>query len=159
MKLNWLIVIVILTVLAGAAGCRKAPEIPPDTFNAAYTFKDGRNVSISGRSHGMPGEQMEYILKINNNAEHWQGRFYVLLVDSDSVIQEISHEQFDISGGGGMQKPFKVELPEGFEGALGLCVKIPESGILIAALTAGDKSAVSTGWPDINNWPVQPAVP
>jgi len=114
---------------------------------------DGRNFSISGRSNGMPGEQSEYTLKINSNEEGWQDEYYILLIDSDSVIQEVSHDQFDISGQGGIEKPVEVEFPEGFEEALGLCVIIPERGSLIATLSVGVKDAIATGWPDIRDYP------
>ncbi len=156
LKLKWLTYIgILIVVLIGIAGCQKAPDIPPDTFAATYNLvEEGRSISISGNSDGMPGEQSEYVLKINNSAEQWQDEYYILLLDSVSVIQEISHEQFDILGGGGIQQPVIVEFPEGFEGALGLCVLIPQRGSLIATLSVGVKDAISTGWPDIRTYPV-----
>ncbi len=136
-------------------GCQKAPNAPPDTFTATYQFtEEGRSISISGNSNGMPGEQSEYILKISNSAELWQDEYYVLLLDSESVTKEISHERFNIPGGGGIQKPITVQLPEDFEGALGLCVLIPQHGNLIATLSVGAKHAISTGWPEIRTYPV-----
>jgi hypothetical protein len=137
--------------------CKKAPEILPDSFTATYNLvEEGRSISISGNSDGMPGEQSEYVLKINNNAEQWEDEYYVLLVDSDSVIKEISHGQLDISGGGGIETPVMVEYPEGFEGALGLCVLVPQRGSLIATLSIGAKNAITTGWPDISTYPFLP---
>ena len=53
-------------------------------------------MSISGNSTGMPGEQSEYIITFHNNNERWQDEYYVLLVDSKSVIQEISREHINI---------------------------------------------------------------
>ena len=136
------------------AGCQETPDASPDTFAATSTLEDARNFSISGRSNGVPGEQSEYILRINNNEERWQDEYYVLLVDSYSVIQEISHEQFDIPGYGGIAESIAVDFPEEFEGALGLCVLVPEQGSLIATLSAGAQNATGAGWPDIRNYPV-----
>ncbi len=137
------------------AGCQKATDTPPDTFVATYNLAEaGRSISISGNSDGMPGGRSEYMLKINNGTERWQDEYYVLLLDSGSVIREISRERFDIPGGGGFQKPIVVEFPEGFEGALGLCVLIPQRGSFIAALSVGVKDAIITGWPDISTYPV-----
>jgi hypothetical protein len=136
------------------AGCKKTPELPPDSFTATYNLvEEGRSISISGNSDGMPGEQSEYVLKINNNADQWQDEYYVLLVDSDSVVKEISHEQLNIPGGGGIQTPITVEYPKGYEGALGLCVLVPHRGSLIATLFIGTKYAITTGWPDISKYP------
>jgi hypothetical protein len=135
-------------------GCQKTAEAPPDTFTAAYSLsEEGRNISISGNSYGATGEESEYTLKINNNAQHWQDEYYILLVDSDSVVSEISHEKFDISPEGAMQKPVMVSFPEGFEGPLGLCVIIPQRASVIAALSVGVKNAIGTGWRYIRNYP------
>jgi hypothetical protein len=146
------IVLLVLTALL-VAGCQKAPNTPPDTFNAAYQFAEAsRSISISGNSYGNPGAQSEYQLKINNGPDRWQDEYYVLLLDSDSVVKEISHEVFDLPGGGGIQQPVMVKFPEGFTGALGLCVLIPQRGNLIATLSVGSKDAVAAGWPDITNY-------
>jgi hypothetical protein len=157
-KLRWLICIALVAVLAGIAGCRQAPELRPDTFTATYTLEDGRSYSISGRSKGMPGEKLDYILKINANTEGWQDEYYVLLIDSDSIIQENSHDQFNIPGSGGFQKPIIVKFPEGYEGALGLCIIIPQNGRLTANLSAGVKNAIAPKWPDIT-YPIHSSEP
>lgn len=133
--------------------CQKASNITPDTFTATYQFaEEGRSISISGNSDGIPGGQSEYVLKINNGADQWQSEYYVLLLDSNSVIKEISHDVFDIPAAGGVQKLIIVEFPEGFEGALGLCVLVPKRGNLIATLSVGIKDAIATGWPNIANY-------
>lgn len=158
MNKKTIIIGAVMTLVLSAiliTGCQKAAEAPPDTFTAAYNLtEEGRNISISGNSYGAPGEESEYTLKINNNAERWQDEYYILLVDSDSVVSEISHEKFDISANGGMQKPVMVSFPEGFEGAMGLCVIIPQRASVVAALSVGVKNAISTGWPDISNYPL-----
>jgi hypothetical protein len=146
--------ILIIAAMLLITGCQKAPEAPPDTFSTTYYLaEEGRSISISGHSDGMPGEQSEYILHINNKGESWQDEYYILLVDSNSVIKEISHERFIIPGGGGIQKPIMVKYPEGFKGALGLCVIVPQRGSLVTTLSIGVKDAVSTGWPDISAYP------
>jgi hypothetical protein len=33
---------------------------------------NGRSYSISGTGSAMPGEQLDYVLSINNNEERWQ---------------------------------------------------------------------------------------
>ncbi len=149
MKLHWLIGVALLISAVGISGCQKSSETPPDIFTATYALEDGRNFSISGKSNGMPGEQSEYTLKINNNDERWQGEYYILLVDSDSIIQEIRHGELDIFGGGGIQEPVNVEFPKDYTGALGLCVFIPQHGSLISTLSIGVENAMATSWPDI----------
>jgi hypothetical protein len=153
-----MVIVLVLPALL-IAGCQKAPAIPSnihiDTFTATYQFaEDERSISISGNSDATPGGQSEYVLKINNGAERWQDEYYFLLLDSHSVIKEISHERLDIPAGGGIQKPITVEFPEGFEGALGLCVLVPQGGTLIAAISAGEENALATGWPDVRNYPL-----
>ena len=155
-KRNRLTGIVLLLVLASIllAACQQQPESPPDTFKSTYVFNDGRSFSINGRSNSRPGEKLEYMLNIDNNDERWQAEYYILLLGSDSVIQEIRHGTFDLSGNEGLQEPIFVEFPKDFSGALGLCVLIPQHGRLIATVTVGDKNAVATGWPDIGNYPL-----
>ncbi len=149
---------VTLFLVAGfAISCQKAPELPPDIFTTTYTLEDGRNLSISGNRHGMPGETAEYMLKINNNSERWQGEYCVSLVDSKSIIQEIRHERFDLPVGGGIQQPITVEFPEDIEGAVGLCILIPQRASMITSLAIGNKQAISTGWPDIRTCPSSPS--
>jgi hypothetical protein len=150
--MNFLGILVLSALLI--TSCQKASDTNHDTFTSTYQFsEEGRTISISGNSNGMPGEQAEYVLKISNSAELWQDEYYILLLDSDSVIKEISHERFNIPGGGGIQKPITFLLPEGSEGALGLCVMIPQRGILIATLSVGVINAISTGWPDTRTYP------
>lgn len=151
-----LIAVLLTIILVVITGCQKASERQPDTFATTYYLaEEGRSISISGNSDGMPGEQAEYELKINNNTERWQDEYCVLLVDSDSVIQEVYHEQFDIPSGGGIQQPVTVVFPEGYEGALGLCVLIPNRASIISTLSVGIKNATSAGWPDIRTCPNQ----
>ncbi len=101
----------------------------------------------------MPGEQSEYILKISNGSERWQDEYCILLIDNDSVIQKIDHEQFDLPGGGEEQKTIMIKFPNNFKGALGLCVIIPQRATIINTLSIGVKDAISTGWPDIRTCP------
>jgi hypothetical protein len=145
--------ILVMALITAMTGCQKAPETAPDSFSSTYSTEEGRSFSISGNSDGMPGGQAEYMLKINNNAENWQDEYFILLVDSNAVIQEISHEQISLPGGGKIQKPIMIKYPEDYEGALGLCVMIPESGALISTLSIGKKDAVASGWPDIRDYP------
>jgi hypothetical protein len=145
------ILVILFLPMVLIMGCQKTQEIPPDTFETTYYLAEhGRSIVISGDSDGMPGEKSEYLLKINNSAERWQDEYYVLLVDHDSVIREISHERFDIVSSGGIQQPIMVEFPDGFKGALGLCVIIPQRTRIIATLSIGVKDAISTGWPDLS---------
>jgi hypothetical protein len=147
--------IAILAIVLLVTGCQRAPEKASNTFATTYYLNDkGRSFSISGNSDGMPGEQSEYVLKIHNNVENWLDEYYVLLVDSDSITQEIDHEHFNLPSGGGIQKPITVEYPKDFEGALGLCVIIPQRACLISTLSIGVKDAITTGWPDVSTYPV-----
>ena len=157
MKRNLLAFLLLVLVAGLAVSCNQGiviEEKPVNTFTATYLNEEGRSIIISGTSDGMPGERSEFTLNINNNAEHWQGEYYVLLVDRDSVVEEIRHEQLDIQGGGGIQTPIIVEYPEGFMGALGLCVLTPQHGTLITALSVGTEQAISTGWFDIHSYPI-----
>jgi len=142
-------------------GCQKSPanqEIPPDPFNTTWDLgEEGRSFSISGNSAGhMPGKQSEFLLKINNHsgAERWQGEYCILLVDTNGVVKEVTHEQFDIPLGLETQQTVFVEFPEDFEGPLGLCVVVPQRGTTVTTVWVGAKSNVSAGpWPTIKTCP------
>jgi len=111
-------------------------------------------MSISGNSTGMPGEQSEYILHstITTNAAD---EYCVLLIDSKSVIQEISRERIDIGPVTTVMKPIIVDYPNGFEGALGLCVVTDtHPATLFTTLSIGVKDAINTVWPDISTYPI-----
>ena len=122
--------------------CQKAPETTTDTFLATYSFpENGRSISISGNSKGMPGEHSEYTITFNNNIERWQDEYRVLLVDSKSVVQEISDERIDIGPMTTVLKPVTVEYPNDFEGVLGLWVGTEtHPATLIAYLSIGVQS-------------------
>jgi len=112
-------------------------------------------MSISGNSTGIPGEQSEYIITFHNIIERWQDEYYVLLVDSKSVIQEISRERIDIGPMTTVMKPIIVDYPNGFEGALGLCIVTEtHSATLFTTLSIGVKDAINTVWPDISTYPI-----
>ena len=137
------------------AGCQKTPaaqEIPPDPFTTTWNLgEEKRSFSISGNSAGhMPGEQSEFLLKINNHSgvERWQGEYCILLVDTNKVVKEITHEQFDIPVGLETQQPVLIEFPEDFEGPLGLCVTVPNRGTTVTTVWVGAKTGVNAGpWP------------
>jgi hypothetical protein len=133
-------------------GCRKTPVMTPDTFTSTYTLAgEGRSISISGDSEGVPGEQSIYMLNINNDKdEPWRDDYYVVLINSDSIVQEICHGQLDLPGAGGMQQPITVSFPKGFMGALGLCVIIPQHACTAVTLSAGEKDAIPSGWYDLS---------
>ena len=133
-------------------GCQKAPTnqgVPPDPFNTTWDLgEEGRAFSISGNSAGhIPGKQSEFLLKINNHtgAEPWQGEYCILLVDTDGIVKEITHEQFNVPVGIETQQPIFVEFPKDFEGPLGLCVVVPQRGTTITTVWVGAKSTVSAG--------------
>ena len=134
-------------------GCQKIPVTAPGTFTSTYTLAEGgRSISISGKSEGVPGEQSQYMLNINNNKdEPWHDDFYVELINSNSIVQEIYRGQLDLPGAGGMQQPITVSFPEGFVGALRLCVIIPQRACTAVTLSAGEKDAIPTGWYDLSN--------
>ncbi len=135
----------------GKAEFEKALEISNvqhDTFIASYVMDNGRSYSISGRGDAMPGEQLDYMLNIINNDEPWHLEYYVFLVDSESVIQEDCHEIFDIQSQGGMGKPFRVTIPESFNGAMGLYFIIPQESLMIVTISDG----ITTGWPDLSDY-------
>ena len=156
MKRNLLAIVLLVLVAGLAVSCNQGmviEEKPVNTFTATYLNEEGRSIIISGNGNGMPGERSEFTLNINNNTERWQGEYYVLLVDKDSIVEEIHHEHLDIQGGGGIQTPIIIEYPEGFMGALGLCVLIPQNGSLITTLSVGTEHAISTGWFDFRAYP------
>jgi hypothetical protein len=133
-------------------GCRKTPVVAPDTFTSTYNLAEGgRSISISGDSEGVPGERSQYMLNINNNkSEPWHDEYCVELINKDSLVQEIYRGQLDLPGAGGMQQPITVSFPEGFVGALGLCVIIPQRACTAVTLSAGEKDAIPTGWYDLS---------
>ena len=139
-----------------AEGCRQAPETAPDRFATTYSLIDeDRSFSISGASNAEPGERSQYVLEMNNQSstEAWRDEYYVLLVGSEKVIQEITHEEFDIPAGSTTQDSILIEFPNDYRGVLGLCVLIPKRASVIATLSTGAENSTGTGWPDINSYP------
>ena len=152
-KTIWTSLLALLLIAALLiTGCQTAPagdEIQPDPFTTTWNLsEEGRTFSISGNSAGhMPGKQSEFLLKINNHSgsERWQGEYCILLVDTDSIIKEVAHEQFDVPVGHETQQPVSVEFPAGFEGPLGLCVVISQRGSTTTTVWVGAKNNLSAG--------------
>jgi len=144
-KIISLILILVFTLVL-VTGCQKKSVNKSDIFTSTYDLAgadEGRSIRISGNKDGTPGEQGQYKLNINNNAEPWNDDFYVELVDSDAIVQEITHAKLDILANGGMQQPFTVKFPSGFKGTLGLCVVIPKHAYTISALSVGENTEIA----------------
>ncbi len=140
-----------LVMGCGKAEFEKAPEISDiqhDTLTATYKMDNGRSYSISGRSDAMPSEQLDYMLNIINNDEPWHLEYYIFLVDSESVIQEVCHENFDIQSHGGTGNTFHVTIPESYDGAMGLYFIIPQESIFIVKIS----DTITTSWPDPSDY-------
>jgi hypothetical protein len=154
LKTSGIVILLLCTSLISGcdeAGFEKVPEvsdIPSDTINASYIMDDGRSYSISGRGDAIPDEQLEYRLNIINNDEPWHLEYYVFLVDSESVIQEVCHDIYDIQSQGGTDKPFQVTIPESFNGAIGLYFIIPQESTFIVKISDG----ITAGWPDLSDY-------
>jgi hypothetical protein len=143
-KINLVLILVLAIMLV--TGCQKKPVKKTDTFTSTYQLSGadkGRSIIVSGNKDGSPGEQSQYMLNINNNGEPWNDDFYVELVDSDAIVQEITHAKLDILANGGMQQPLTVKFPSGFKGTLGLCVVIPKHAYTISALSVGENTEIA----------------
>lgn len=158
-KVCLIIVLLFLSCSALLTGCEETPIVinpeisgpPENTLTDSYIMDNGRSYSISGTGSAMPGEQLDYVLSINNSEEPWQLEYYIFLVDSESVIAEVCHDVFDIQGWGGMQKPFEVKMPEQFTGGVGLYFIIPQQTSFIVTIS----DAITTGWPDLSDYRYQ----
>jgi len=136
----------ILVLIVLVTACQKESVKKPDTFTSTYELAGadkGRSITITGIKDGSPGELSQYMLNINNNSEPWNDDFYVELVDSDAIVQEITHAKLDILANGGMQQPLTVKLPGGFKGTLGLCVIIPKHAYTISVLVVGEQAEIA----------------
>jgi hypothetical protein len=153
-----LIALLIMTAIL-MGGCQKAPaEEAPNPFTTTWVLgEDGRGFSISGNAAGhVPGGQSEFLLIIDNNsgAERWQGEYCIVLVDTNGVVNEATHEQFDIPAGSEEQQPVFVDFPEDYEGPLGLCVAVPQRGTTVTTVWVGSQNDGSAGpWPIFKTCP------
>jgi hypothetical protein len=160
-KTIWTGLIALLVVSALLiTGCREAPatEIPPDPFTTTWNLgEEGRAFSVSGDSAGhVPGEESEFQLVLDNLAgdDPWQGEYCILLIDSEGIVKEITHEQYNVPVGIDTKKPFTIEFPEDFEGPLGLCVVIPQRATMVTTLWIGTGRTGNAGpWPNIKTCP------
>ncbi len=151
MKLIVVAALAVTVVLSAVLlpGCGNGPGPRPDTFTSTYYVgEEGRSISISGSSRSAPGSQSEYLLKVRSGEQAWQDEYWVLLIDSDSVLQAVVHERFALPGSTGMQRPVAIRFPARFAGALGLCVIIPARATMISTLLIGVDEAPGTGWAD-----------
>jgi hypothetical protein len=136
-------ILILVFVLVIVTGCQKESVKKPDSFTSTYELAGadkGRSIIVSGNKDGSPGEQSQYMLNINNNAEPWNDDFYVELVDSEAIVQEITHTKLVILANGGMQLPITVKFPSGFKGTLGLSVIIPKHAYTISLLAVGENA-------------------
>lgn len=159
---NIAIVILVLSLLF--TGCQKEDgssfENEHDPFTTTWSMGDsGRTISVSGYTAGhSPGEESEFLLRLNNYStgmnENWQDEYRIFLVDMNGVVTEITSEQFNVPGGLETQKTFFVEFPEDYEGAIGLCISIPQRGSSVTTLWIGDeKNMPEEPWPSFYTCP------
>lgn len=78
-------------------GCHKKPFDPFST--TMWLDEEGRMLRISGYSAGhTKGKQSEFQLIIDNRSgnESWQGEHWILLINQEGMVKEITTEQFNI---------------------------------------------------------------
>ena len=131
---------------------------PVDPFTKTWSLGDtGRSVSVSGNSAGhIPGGRAEFLLRLGNTSanESWQDEYCVLLVNTDGMLVEVVHEEFEVPVGSEIQKPVTVVFPKDIEGPLGLTVLIPLRGSAVTTVWVGEKTQASAGpWPTVNTCP------
>jgi hypothetical protein len=152
--LESLIVLLILTTLL-IVGCQKGPFNP---FTSTLSLdEEGRMFSVSGKSAGYTaGAQSEFKLSLDNRSgkNSWQGEYCILLIDQEGIVEEITHEQFNVQVGQEARKPLTVKFPEDFKGPIGLCVVIPRHASMVTTLWVGEIGTSSAGpWPNITTCP------
>lgn len=159
--LSWLIALLALSVPL-LTGCEEAPATfpaaPSDPFTTTYSLgEEGRRLSLSGSSAGhAAGKESEFQLRLDNRSgdDSWQGEYCILLLDSEGVVKEIDHEQFEVPVGLETEEQVTVQFPEGSAGPIGLCVVIPQRASVVTTLWVGEKGADSAGpWPDVSTCP------
>jgi hypothetical protein len=114
-----------------AASCQKTAALPlyPEPFTASYTLGGSvRSISISGNGRVMPGEQAQYMLKVNNNDQPWLDEYAIQLTSNGALIQEVYRGQLNLHGNDGLGQLFTVNFPKGVAGSLGLSFVDIQSG-------------------------------
>ena len=139
--------------------CHEASEIPPDPFTTTWSFgEEGRTFSISGNSIGHAAcKPSEFQITLDNRSgdNTWRGRYCILLINREEIVEEIAHEEFNVQARQEMQKPLTVTFPaDVVKGSIGLCVFFPQRASVVTTLWVGEKRTESVGtWPDITTCP------
>lgn len=125
------------------AGCGQDPEAGErnGAFRTTWDLAgEGRAVTLSGDSFGhRAGNRSSFELALDNRSEDaWKDEYCVLLVDTNGVATEVTHQGLDLSPGVFAQRTISVDFPEHFDGPYALVVLVPGSGALASTIHVGD---------------------
>ncbi len=153
------VVVVVVALLIGRSEPAVAPDVPPSPFTSVWGLEDKHVVTFSGDSAGhIPGEESEFTLELDNRAadidDSWQFEYCVLLLDEDSVVMKVAHEEVDVPAGLKTSRTITVQFPADLDGPYGLSVLIPGRGQTIQTIWIGGIEPVSAGpWPVLDTCP------
>ena len=93
-----LLLIVIIIVAIGCQPSSEVVQISSDPFSVTFGLGEGdTQFALSGNSAGhVAGKSSKFELLLNNkSAENkWKGEYYIVLVDSENIILEITQDSF-----------------------------------------------------------------
>ena len=151
---QFLLLIFLSSILIASIGCNTQPDqyndVSVDPFSTEYTIGDDREILLEGNTAGhLSGKISEFTIALKNNSADsiWQNQFCVLLVDENSVVLNISHEDFSIDPNAQVMYTVDTEFGDLLKGAYGLVILIPGQARIIQAIWLGEKNNA-----DVENW-------
>lgn len=108
-------------------GCQQVTEETAPTFAATWS-DEGRQITVSGLTlNHKAGSQAEFQLLLDNERvdESWVSSYKIHFFDPAIGIDwEVARKEFDISAGHAVEIPVVVEIPQNYQGELGVRVLI-----------------------------------
>ena len=157
LRRSLLFLFVIIFVLIGTVGCQRSTseeQVSPNPFSVTIGLGEGdTEFTLSGNSAGhIAGQSSEFELLFRNKSTEisWKGEYYIVLLDNEDILLEITQSAFEIAPTALIQKFITVDFPEQLDGPYGLTVIIPGRGASISTIWIGEKTTGKVGpWPDI----------
>jgi hypothetical protein len=103
-------------------------QLEENPFTVVWAPGHEHVVTFSGFSSGhIPEETSEFMLKLNNHALiPWSGRYFVDLLDTESIVMNLAQGEFNIPSEGESEITIEVVFHDKLSGAYGLSLYIPE---------------------------------
>ncbi len=150
------LLLAVIILLYGGTSCNRNANRGGNTkqrepFYLQWWVDNGSYLSLEGPTRVLPGEEVPFILRMNNSAQvNWDGKYCLLLLNQSDTENQLLDGKFSLKPGEGQEVVLNAKIPsELVEDAYGLALVIPGSMASVTTVQIGKSTdARAKSWPE-----------